>query len=585
MKKKMVMFLCVSTMLTAMPLTAGAAEVEMMDATVQESAESETAEGLTVPELSDWKYAKNESQKTVILYEYRGDLGDDYSRKTRIRVPATYIIEGESYTVEVANSTFAFTFVEEVEFENGVKYDDYTFGNSRIIYGNNERPVGLFECCFDLEKANIPDGVTDCSSMFYRCNSLTEVPEIPDGVTDCHNMFYGCSSLTEAPEIPAGVTDCDSMFEGCSNLTEAPDIPAGVTDCSRMFYGCSSLTEAPDIPAGVTDCHNMFYGCSSLTEAPEKIPDSVDLSSGMFKDCSKLSGSMNIMGSIRNVNTEYVEAPAGEPGMFWSTVGMFENAATEGSGLTIYYADGVNIDEILATKSENSKITAKALSEKPTPDNPTPVPDTPTPDNPTPTPDTPTPASGSVTSAGIYVDRQDNNGVVAGLVTESTSDVDKEYRWLCYDIEADTWSVYSDWTLNNEWVLFNPGKAGDYLLQGEVRCAGMTEAEKTDCIGVNHHPNIKGKCQMPYTGEGGGYLIGLESYDNADYQYEMLILDCTLLAEGKDAWTYTTGKCKVDGNGFWTIWQPQYGYYWTLFRVYDKDGNLIDQDCYGFQNI
>ena len=90
---------------------------------------------------------------------------------------------------------------------------------------------------------------------------------------------------------------------------------------------------------------------------------------------------------------------------------------------------------------------------------------------------------------------------------------------------------------------------------------------------------------MPYSGEGGGYLIGVESYENADYQYEMLILDCTLLAEGKDAWTYTTGKCGVDGNGFWTVWQPEYGYYWTLFRIYDKDGNLIDEDCYGFQNI
>ena len=93
---------------------------------------------------------------------------------------------------------------------------------------------------------------------------------------------------------------------------------------------------------------------------------------------------------------------------------------------------------------------------------------------------------------------------------------------------------------------------------------------------------------MPYMGEGGGYLIGFETYDNPEqkYSYEVLILDCTLLAENKPAWIYSTGKCSVsEGNAFWTIWQPLYGYYWTLFRVYDESGKLIDEQCYGFQNI
>ncbi len=102
------------------------------------------------------------------------------------------------------------------------------------------------------------------------------------------------------------------------------------------------------------------------------------------------------------------------------------------------------------------------------------------------------------------------------------------------------------------------------------------------------HEYIKGKCQMPYKGEGGGYLIGVETYDNPNqsYMYEMLILDCTLLAQDKPAWIYTTGQCGVaSGNALWTVWQPQYGYYWTLFRIYDKDGNMIDEACYGFANI
>ena len=93
---------------------------------------------------------------------------------------------------------------------------------------------------------------------------------------------------------------------------------------------------------------------------------------------------------------------------------------------------------------------------------------------------------------------------------------------------------------------------------------------------------------MPYTGEGGGYLIGIESYDNPNhaYQYEMLILDCNLYMQGKDAWVYTTGRCGAEGNCLWTVWQPQYGYYWTLFRIYDSStGELIDEACYGFENV
>lgn len=116
------------------------------------------------------------------------------------------------------------------------------------------------------------------------------------------------------------------------------------------------------------------------------------------------------------------------------------------------------------------------------------------------------------------------------------------------------------------------------------RCSATREEKLAKC-----RPIIKGKCQMPYSGaQGTGYLIGVESYDNPGqkYQYEMLILDCTLLAQGKPAWTYTTGKFTVpQGNAGWCIWTPQYGYYWTLFRVYDENGVLIDEQCYGFENI
>lgn len=186
-------------------------------------------------------------------------------------------------------------------------------------------------------------------------------------------------------------------------------------------------------------------------------------------------------------------------------------------------------------------------------------------------------------TAGIFIANLDKNGMTAGLVVNGvTSKANLEYRWLAYDEAKGVWLVAQDWTVGNEWVAWKPETYGKYVIQAEVREVGTTDAI-TASTGITYHPNIKGECQMPY--ENGGYLIGVESYDNQNYSYELLVLDCTLLQEGKDAWIYTTGKCKTNGNAFWTVWQPEYGYYWTLFRVYDAEGNLIDEDCYGFENI
>lgn len=214
---------------------------------------------------------------------------------------------------------------------------------------------------------------------------------------------------------------------------------------------------------------------------------------------------------------------------------------------------------------------------------------TPTPE-PTPTPD-PEPApttDATVTTSGIYVASHTHDKIVAGLVATPSKSADLEYRWLACDTSAETqsWFVIQDWTKNNQWLNWNPKVSGEYVIVGQVRVVGNESSQAQSSVGIPHHQQIKGKCQMPYTGAGGGYLIGIESYDNPnqEYSYELLVLDCTLLAQGKDAWIWSTGRCGAPDTSFWAVWQPQYGYYWTLFRVYDKDGTMIDQECYPFVN-
>ena len=189
-------------------------------------------------------------------------------------------------------------------------------------------------------------------------------------------------------------------------------------------------------------------------------------------------------------------------------------------------------------------------------------------------------------SNGIYVLKADGTGVTMGMVTSGVAKEKIEYRWVACDENDQQWFTVQDWTKGNEWLNWKPPVAGNYVYVCYARVAGEETPVVEASIGVPYHV-IKGVCQMPYTGTGGGFLIGLETYDNPNqsYRYEMLILDCTLYAQGLPAWTYTTGQCVVPDNCLWTVWQPKYGYYWTLFRVYDESGTLLDEVCFGFENI
>ena len=276
---------------------------------------------------------------------------------------------------------------------------------------------------------------------------------------------------------------------------------------------------------------------------------------------------------------------------YWYKMYRYQNYAEAVSNLYQKTGDWGSAKDSAAT-AVNYRYKAKVVptaTPTPTPTAaPTPTPTTaPTP-TPTPTTEPEQNIQVALSTTGIYMMSVDRDGFVAGLVTSVSPDADIEYRWTAYHTESQQSMVVKDWTTNDQWLTWKPEEFGEYTFTAEARVKGNpSNSVSATSEPVRYTPYIKGKCQMPYTGEGGGYLIGVETYENPNqsYQYEMLILDCTLLAEGKDAWVWTTGRYTVpEGNAGWCVWQPQYGYYWTLFRVYDADGNMIDQDCYGFVN-
>ena len=196
-----------------------------------------------------------------------------------------------------------------------------------------------FSGCTSLTTApEIPSSVTDMTATFYRCTSLTTASEIPSSVTSVGSIFFGCTSLTIAPEIPLNVTNMLQTFRGCTSLTTAPEIPSSVTEMMSTFYGCKSLTTAPEIPLNVTNMLQTFSDCTSLTTAPE-IPSSVTDMESTFSGCTKLTGNLIINANPTNYR--------------W----CLEYTATADDANLVVSGSSTVLNEIIATKSENSHIT------------------------------------------------------------------------------------------------------------------------------------------------------------------------------------------------------------------------------------
>lgn len=155
----------------------------------------------------------------------------------------------------------------------------------------------MFSSCVNL--MTIPpmvmDLVTDCTSMFNGCSSLTAVPTGMSflSASTVSQMFLNCRSLTDVPYIRFGVSllTCTSMFNGCNALVNVADQDTpNVTTMANMFNGCSSLETAPNISTvSCTNFQSMFSGCTKLKTAPSYTTTAATVMTQMFSSCNNLT--------------------------------------------------------------------------------------------------------------------------------------------------------------------------------------------------------------------------------------------------------------------------------------------------------
>ena len=144
----------------------------------------------------------------------------------------------------------------------------------------------------------IPEGVTECSYLFFRHNiknTMKNPPVIPESVTDCSSMFSDCANLETAPVIPANanklfITLPDTtgqnlriLYVSYHNSESLQTSVAGVTACKyenfktydSTSFGDSGTTltidlssEKPSSAESICLYINAIYGvpASSITD-------------------------------------------------------------------------------------------------------------------------------------------------------------------------------------------------------------------------------------------------------------------------------------------------------------------------------
>ena len=204
-----------------------------------------------------------------------------------------------------------------VEDGDKVAYINEKLGNGTIVHivfdksFSTYTPTSLYRFFANLTKLETITGleylntekVTNMSSMFYSCSSLTSLDVThfnTANVMDMSFMFYRCLSLTSLDVTKLNtekVTNMSYMFNNCSELISLNVTnfnTAKVTDMRYMFCGCSKLTSL-DVTnfnsENVTNMNRMFCNCSKLTslDVSNFNTKKVTNMSFMFSYCSTLT--------------------------------------------------------------------------------------------------------------------------------------------------------------------------------------------------------------------------------------------------------------------------------------------------------
>lgn len=142
----------------------------------------------------------------------------------------------------------------------------------RLKYRDGVTPTFSYGTAVQVTSSPNVWDLTYASAQWYElCFLHSDLLEViganTSSVTDMSSMFDGCSSLTSIPLFDtSSVTNMQWMFEGCSSLTSVPLFNTqNVATMNYMFVACTSLQTVPLFDtSSVTDMGYMLCDCTHV---------------------------------------------------------------------------------------------------------------------------------------------------------------------------------------------------------------------------------------------------------------------------------------------------------------------------------
>ena len=155
--------------------------------------------------------------------------------------------------------------------------------------------------------------------------------------------------------------------------------------------------------------------------------------------------------------------------------------------------------------------------------------------------------------------------IQVSLKGTETNDPEAEYRWMYYDLAAQTWGIIQDWSHKQE-AVWKPKKFGNYWIHAEARTSAGATVSATIGYSVVDFYVKPGSLQVTTT-DHLSYQIQLpvESNDpNLKYTYQIYDL--------------RTEQWSVIGTSSSAVWTPAVsGDYWVHAVLTDSDGTTYEK--------
>ncbi len=260
------------------------------------------------------------------------DEMSDPAEDSKVEIPATFTIDGGTYTVTSMNlySFSKLPHVTAVTLPDTLTQINGSFrcfeGVTEItIPGSVETFGATFQSMQNLQTITFGEGVKELSSeagsMVYGCKNLTTIVlpstlekinanaafsdakaltniNLPNDVTFSDSgvsYFARCTSLTSItlPESMSAIPMY--MFQGCTALQSVTTTGTIESIGNGAFSGCTALTEVPSLSSVTTIGSYAFNECTALT-GPVDLSKVTSLGSYAFYQCKSLEGTLDLSG-------------------------------------------------------------------------------------------------------------------------------------------------------------------------------------------------------------------------------------------------------------------------------------------------